>query len=449
MRRLCRFLFVWINLFLLYGQNEVIILDSVVAVVGEKMILASEVENQYQFLIKNGEQDDGTLRCRILENLITNYLLLRKAELDSLKVTDDQIEAELNRRIGLMVDQAGSVELIEEIYGKSLLELKQELRPKIKEQLLIEQQKQKILGKVHVTPKDVKTFFSRIPKDSLPYLPSEVVIARIVRYPRPSEESKEKLRRKLEAIRQEIGEGKATFEEMARRYSQDLATSEKGGYLGTFGKGEMVPEFEEMVFRLNPGEISMPFETPYGMHIVKLHSRVGNKVEASLILLKFTILPSDEEKCIQDLLRIRELILMDSLTFAEAAKQYSEDPMTKDNGGQVYTSNGEVRIPLDLLDAETYLAIDPLKENEISEPVPFTSPAGLLKGYQILYLIKRYPPHQANLKDDYHKFLKLAKQFKQMEAIDKWMQRAVSEVFLEIRNPDCAQSLAQWYNPAK
>lgn len=440
------FILIWTSSQLL-AQNSYIILDSIVAVVGEKMILASEIENQYQYLIQSGEEDDGTLRCKILENFIANYLLLRKAELDSLKVTDDQVENELNRRINLMVSQAGSVEAIEEIYGKSLLELKQELRSKIKEQLLIEQQKQKILGNVKVTPKDVKTFFSNIPKDSLPFLPAEAIIARIVRYPRPSEETKEALKAKLSAIRQEIIDGKATFEQMARLYSQDIGTAQKGGYLGAFGKGQMVPEFEEIVFQLHPGEISLPFETPYGIHIVKLHNRVGNKVEASHILLKYTILPSDEEKCKQELLHIKELILMDSLSFAEAAKQYSEDPLTKDNGGQVYTSDGEIRIPLDQLDAETYLAIDPLNEGEISDPVPYTSPSGLLKGYQILLLKKRYPPHQANLKDDFNKFYNLTKQLKQMEAIDKWMQRSVNEVFIEIRNPECAQSLSKWIQP--
>ncbi len=421
------------------------VLERIVAVVNDHIILESEWREQYKYLLYMGEKDQEHLPCQVLMSMINNYLLLSKAEMDSLEVPDEQVEAEIERRIQLMIQQAGSVEAIEKVYGKPILSLKVELRPKIKEQLLIERARQAIISNVEITPKEVKEYFRKIPKDSLPYIPAEVIIAHIVRYPRPSEENRQRAKQQLEEIRRKILEGKATFAEMARKYSQDLTTAKDGGYLGEFGKGQMVPEFEEVVFQMQPGEISHVFETPYGFHIVQLHKRIGDRVEASHILIKAVITSKEEQETIAWLKQLKKVILEDSLTFAEAAQQYSEDRQTKDNGGWIVSNSGSFRIPLQDLDAELYLAVDQLKEGEISDPIPYIDPLTLRKGFRLVRLIKRYPPHRANLQWDWERFQQAALQTKQMETLQQWLKNARKNLPIEIRDEGCKSYIEQMW----
>jgi peptidyl-prolyl cis-trans isomerase SurA len=419
--------------------------DGIIAVLDNNILLRSELENQIIYLRSNGEKDDGTLRCRTFEDMLSNKLLLSKAQLDSLKVSDDQVESELNRRIENFVQYFGSVAKLEENYRKSLIELKMELRPEIKELLLVEQQKAKITEDVTVTPKEVRQYYNSIPKDSLPFLPAEVTLHHIVIVPPISEKNKKEAREKMSDVRHQILFEKMKFAEMAKYYSQD-GSAQQGGYLGEFTRGRMVPEFEEVVYNLKEGEISEVFETEFGFHIVQLHKRLGETVSASHILVRPIRDKKDDEKAIERLKEIRQMIQTDTISFEKAASIYSDDKESKDCGGCILNpSTGENKIPLDALDAELFFKVDKLKAGEVSEPLEIILRDGI-RAYHIVKLKQKYLPHTANLKDDYQKLAKAALEEKKQEAIDSWYETARRQVFIEIKYAECANAVKTW-NP--
>ena len=420
-------------------------IDKIVAVIDEAIILDSDIKNQYDYYLKNGQKDDGTLRCTVFENMLTSKLLLAKAKLDSLVVSDEQVEGELNRRVDYMIAQMGSQAEFEKFNKKTLLETKLELRPKIKEQLLVEQQKNKIFNNIKITPKDIKEFYQSLPDDSLPFLPSEVEIKQILIKPKPTAEAKKEAKEKLENIRKQILDGETELATQAKLYSDDPSSAKQGGLLPPFGHGQMTPEFEEFAFSMNVGDLSPVFETPYGYHILSVLEKTTETVKASHILIRPQITKGDENKTIEELKNIRDMVLRDSITFEKAAQKYSQDPQSKDNGGTVTNQKGESNIPLDQLDAGLYFTIDPMGAGEISEPKEFISPQlGPDKYFQILYLKKRTLPHKANLKEDYPKFHQVTTQAKQAEALDEWFQNAKKQVFIEIKDQSCSQALENW-----
>ncbi len=417
--------------------------DRVMAVVDNEIILLSDIEGQYGYMTKNGQKDDGTLRCTCFENQLMQKLLLTKAKQDSLKLSDDQVESEVKRRMEQMAAQLGSMQELEKMYRKSQVEVKIDLRISIRDQLLADQMRQKVFNEIVATPKEVKEFFNKIPKDSLPYLPAEVELSHIMLKPVSSAASKEEAKKKLQEVRQQIQSGEMKFEQMARYYGMD-GTSQNDGFLGEFGRGMMAPEFEEIVYTLNEGQVSDVFETPFGYHIAKLHKKLGDRVTASHILIIPKILPADEKLTMDKLNRIRKRMLSDSLVFEVAASEYSEDKRTKDNGGIFLSNSGETRIPLDQLDADLYFEIDNMKVGQISEPVEYKQ-QGEGKAFHIVKLRSRIPPHRATLKEDYQKFHNATIQAKQVNALEKWVKKARQQVYIEIKDNDCSQALQNWF----
>lgn len=436
-----RFFLFFIPLFS-FAQLQV---DGIIAILDNNILLRSELENQMIYLKSNGEKDDGTMRCRTFEEMLSNKLLLSKAQLDSLSVSEDQVESELNRRIENFVQYFGSVAKLEENYRKSLVELKIELRPEIKDLLLVEQQKAKITEDVTVTPKEVRQYYNSIPKDSLPFLPAEVTLNHIVIIPPISEKNKNEAKEKLEDVRHQILFEKMKFAEMAKYYSQD-GSAQQGGYLGEFTRGRMVPEFESVVYNLKEGEISEVFETEFGFHIVQLHKRLGETVSASHILVRPVRDKKDDEIAIARLKEVKKMILTDTISFEKAASKFTEDKESKDCGGCILNpTTGENRIPLDALDAELFFKVDKLKAGEISDPLEVILRDGT-RAYHIVKLKQKYLPHTANLKDDYQKLAKAALEEKKQEAIEKWFDTARRQVFIEIKYAECANAIQTW-NP--
>jgi peptidyl-prolyl cis-trans isomerase SurA len=424
-------------------------LEGIAAVVGDEIILSSQVAQQYAYLKQNGYSDEGGLYCEVLEQFIIQKLLVARAKLDSLKVTDEQVERELDRRLNIMISQLGSREALEEIYGKPIPLLKAELREEVREQLLAEEMRQKITEKVQVTPQQVRDFFAQIPVDSLPYLPAEVELSQIVFYVKPSEEEKARVRERLEAIREEIVSGRMEFSAAARAFSQDLGSARQGGYLGEFTRGMMVPEFERMVFSVPIGEVSPVFETPFGFHIVLVEKRMGNKAEARHILIQPSVTEADVERTKAALETLRSQILRDSISFTRAAIEFSEDVETRQTGGRlVDRETGKYRIPLDALDAELYFIVDKLKPGHISEPVVWTTPTGR-KAVRIVWLMRRYPPHRASLELDYDRFAEAALQIERQRAIERWLERARRNVPVEVRDERCLEALKSWTLPTE
>jgi peptidyl-prolyl cis-trans isomerase SurA len=421
-------------------------IDKIVAVVDNEIILESEIETQMQLFLAKGGKDDGEQRCKIFENILMSKLLLAKAKLDSLSVTDEQVESELQRRLGALVAEVGSVDNFEKINGRSLLEFRNEIRPKIKDQLLIEAQRNKILGTITITPSEVKRFYNDIPQDSLPYLPAEVEISHIVIIPKPSNEAMASARNMLADLRQKIQAGALTFEEAAKKYSDDFVSARNGGYMGEFGRGDMVSEFEDVAFNLKDGQISEVFQSEYGYHIILLKKRVGDRVEASHILVKPRLNTSDDELAKNKLSSIRQRILIDSLTFGKAARLYSDDKASKDASGLILDpATGNPRIPIDRLPADLFFKIDRMRVGEIGQPEEYLVQENEIKrAWHILWLRNRTLPHRSNLKEDYQKFFQAALQARQNQELEKWFAKAREQVYIELRPNACFQALQLW-----
>ena len=292
------------------------LLDKIVAVVGEDIILLSDVENQFAYFIANGQKDDGTLRCQILEKLIIEKLLLNKARQDSLTVTDDQIESELGRKLNYFIQGFGSIAKLEEEYHKPLIEIKADLWPEIQDQLLVERMREQIISKVVITPREVKKFYNGFPSDSLPYLPAEVELFHIVKRPVATDAAIKDAKAKLETAREQIVRGEVGFQEMAKKISEDFGSARLGGDLGEFGRGRMVPAFEEIAFKSKEGEISQVFKSEFGFHIMQVYKIVGELVSARHILVAPRVNYEDELRAEEQLKEIRAKIeATDTLTF--------------------------------------------------------------------------------------------------------------------------------------
>ncbi|MEM6800507.1 MAG: peptidylprolyl isomerase [Bacteroidota bacterium] len=420
------------------------VVDRIVAIVGEKIILSSDIDNQYNYLIINGEKDDGGLHCRVMESLIVNKLLLNKAEQDSITVTEEQVSGEVDRRVQFFLNQMkNNVAEFERIYGKSVTQFREDIKEEIRDELLVEQQRSILFRESTITPKEVKEFYKSIPIDSLGLLPAEVQINHIVITPPFSKSSEERAVDILNKAREEaMADG--DFGALATKYTMEPGGKERKGSLSWFGRGQMVPEFEEVVYQMRVGEVSEPFKTEFGYHIVKLNDKRGERVNASHILRRLSVSANGDSIAMDSLRKIMDLVALDSMTFEQAAIRYSSDRYSKHCGGCISNpQTQELKIPLDALDADTYFKIDAMKEGETTDPVEYIQPDGS-RVFRVLQLKNKIPPHKPNLKDDYQKIMKAALQAKQAEKFEEWLESAKKNIYIDIKPTECQNALKNW-----
>lgn len=409
-------------------------IDKVIAVVGSNIIMLSEVEAQYLQIVAQGYAEDPSIKCDLLEELLFQKLLVNQARLDSIEVSDDQVEEELDRRLRYFISQIGSEQKLEEYYKKSIVEIKDDFRELIKDQLLGQNMQYKITGEVKVTPAEVRDYFSKIPSDSLPYINVELEIGRIVKKPIISKKEKDEAKARAEELRQRILDG-AKFETMAKLYSEDPGSATNGGELGFFGRGNMVPEFEALAFSLQGKEISEVFETEYGFHFLQVIERRGEQVNARHILITPKTSEGDltSSKILLD--SVYDLLLKDSLTFAEAAEKFSDDEGDKNNGGIVTNpQTGSTKFEMDQLssiDPTLFLTIDKMKVGEFSKPI-ITSAQDGKQAYSIILLKSRTEPHKANLRDDYQKIQTAASTMKESNLVRDWIAKKIATTYIRI-----------------
>jgi peptidyl-prolyl cis-trans isomerase SurA len=427
------------------GTLQAQLIDRIVAVIGEEFVLQSDVDNQVNYMIINGEKDNGTLRCQVMENLIISKLLLNKAEQDSLTVSEAEVAGEVERRVAYILSQMNDNEReFVRIYGKPVAQFKEDIRPEIEDELLIDRQRQAVESESSITPKEVKDFFSKIPIDSLGLLPAEVQFNHIVIVPPFSKESKRQALETLKDLRNQVAEGGADFSALAAKNSDEPGARESKGRLPQFGRGQMVPEFEEVVYSMREGEVSEPFETEFGYHIVLLHKRQGELLEASHILKIPQRSTNGDSIAIDSLNKIRELITTDSLTFEQAAIRFSADRQTKDCGGcYVNPQTQELRIPMDALPADMYFKIDEMQSGEISKPMEHML-QDRTRSFHLVLLKSKIPPHKPNLKDDYEKIRRAALSNKQMINFEKWLDAAKKNIYIDVKPTECSNALQNW-----
>ncbi|SFF23630.1 peptidylprolyl isomerase [Thermoflexibacter ruber] len=416
----------------LTAQNVVI--DKIVGRVNNEIILKSDLEKMYQQVLEQEKNLPPNIYCYLLQQLIVNKVLVAKAEIDSVEVDNGRVELELDRRMDYFIGQFGDKEKLEKTLGKTTSMLKEELRDQIKEQLTVQTMRKKITDEAKITPRQVKKFFAEIPKDSLPFLPAEVEVGQIVRFPKVSKSEKDKAKAQLLDFKKQILNG-VDFEELASKYSEDLGSAGRGGDLGWHGRGELVPPFEAAVFSLEPMQISEPVESEFGIHLIQLLERQGNRHRSRHILIRPKPTPQDIQDARNFLDSIRTLIKKDSIKFVDAVHQFSDDKATKAKEGMIHNpENGETKIPVDnteLLGFGVYMTLEKMKVGEISEVIEFRT-NDEKQALRILYYKTRIPPHYMNLKDDWQKITQLAQEDQKAELLMKWFEKAKKEVFIDI-----------------
>lgn len=427
-----RLFFVLISLsFCHYLSAQEQVLDEIIAVVGSEIVLKSDVQLQKNQLKSQGFQGNIT-DCQVLEELLFEKLLLNQAKVDSLEVTDDMVNVELNKRLNVFIRQIGSEEALEEYYGKSIGEIREEFFDVLKDQILVQRMESEINKDLNVTPEDVQEFFNEIPKDSLPFVNASVEMSQIVIYPDPSLEQREQVRNRLREFKAEVESGEEDFETLAALYSDDPGSASKGGNLGMKPRGTWVPEFDAVAFNLDEGEISTPFETDYGFHIMQMIERRGEMYNANHILLIPKITPVQLTEAQVELDSVRNLVIRDSISFALAAGRYSDDEKSKNQNGMIVNkASGSTIFEMDELDPTVFLAIDTLEIGEVSQPFYFQG-QGRERGYRIIKLINRTEPHRANLDNDYQMMQNMASERLRAKGVDTWVRQKIDQTFIKL-----------------
>lgn len=407
-------------------------IDGIIAVVGDKILMKSELENQIVSLKSQGIIIDNESKCQIIEELLFQKLMLHHAEIDSVSVTDAQVEGEMTRRLNYFISQIGSEKKLEQFYKKSIQEIKDELRDIVREQLIGQMMQQNITSGVKVTPKEVKAFFDALPEDSIPMINSEIEVAQILINASQSERVRAEARERLTGIRERILKGEQ-FSTLAILYSEDEGSAKKGGELGFLGRADLVPEFSAALFKLkNNKTVTEIIETQFGFHIIQMIERRGQKVNSRHILVK---IKDDEEQILlakQKADSVYNLIFTDTLTFGQLALKYSTDDKTKKSEGlMVNPQTGTSVFEIDQVDPQIYYVVEKMKAGEISKPVPAESFDGK-KGYRIIKLISKTEPHKASFETDYAKVQEAAMANKNNEATNKWIGIKLGSTYVKI-----------------
>ena len=412
------------------GQStELTVIDKIIAKVDNYIVLKSELEKSYLQVQSSG--DYNTTKCQILEGLVLNKLMVAKAEIDSIVVEEEMVDRQLDMKMqGVIAQSGGDPKKLEEAFGKSMEEIREDLRDQEKEQLVVQQMQRTITEEITVTPAEVKRFFKNIPKDSLPYFSTEVEIGQIVKKPVISAEEKERIENFLMKIRGEALDDGIDFQVLAGRHS-DGPSGPRGGNLGDVERGQMVPEFEAAALKLKNDEISLPVETEFGFHIIQMVDRRGNIYNARHILIQPKFTEKDFEIATYFLDSIKDLIQNDTLSFDRVAKEFSDDKETSSNGGFIRDMSGANRISVSELDPGLFFTMDTMQVGSITDPMKYKMADGK-EAMRIIYYKSKLKPHQANLDADYQKIYMAALNAKKSKQMSDWFKDARHEVFVEI-----------------
>lgn len=412
-------------------ENQGFVVDKIIGKVDNYIVLKSELDRAYLEHISNGGNGGDRVRCQFLAILLRNKLMMAKAEIDSVVVSDDEVDSNTERRMSMIVSQyGGSVEEFETKFGKSMDQFKLELRDQVREQMVVGEMERTITKGLTVTPAEVKKFFNHIPTDSLPFFSAEIEVAQIVKVAKVSQKQKEETQKQLIEIRNRILTGE-DFGSLAKKYSADPSVSSNNGDMGWVGRGALVPAFEATSFKLKPGEISMPIETEYGFHIIQLIDRRGNEYHSRHILMSPTPSEQDIQVASKFLDSLRTIIIKDSVSFQKMAKENSDDIRTKGSGGYFSDDDGGTRISVDDIDPAVYFAVDSMKTGTISRPLTYRTEDGK-QAVRILFFKSKMPPHIASLKDDWHKIQNATLMQKKNKVLEKWFGKVRKDVFISI-----------------
>lgn len=421
--------------------QDTIILDKIVAKIGSEVIFHSDVEEQMAMMRDRKGSPGSPERCLILESLLAQAMLVHYAKIDSVVVTDDEVNAEIDQRMDQILSMMNNDrKMFQEVYGQTVSEMREQVKDDMMRKLLGDRMQQQIINSVEVTPAEVTEYFDEIPRDSLPYFNAEVEIAEIVIYPSVNDEERKKALDKITSIKQQITEGE-DFAEMAKKYSDD-GSGRQGGDLGWTSRGNFVPEFEAAAFQLDDKtkEISDIVETEYGFHIIQVQDRRGNSIQTRHILIRPRITDADREITRNKLDSIRHLIEVDSFTFAEAVHKFGDKRVQSfsNNGRMINPNTSNTFFETGDVDSEIFFSIDTLAVGEITPPIEYRTQLGDYF-YKIVQLQGRSAPHQASLRLDYSRIQEAARNSKRNLAFSEWIDKRVNDTYIMIdpRFKDC------------
>jgi peptidyl-prolyl cis-trans isomerase SurA len=431
--------FLWFGfLDVAYGQSNAKEADRIVAIVNDQIILKSEVDQELAQYIQQvrmqGEEMSFSepLWRDALESMIDNKVMLIQAQKDSVVVSNDQVNRQMDVRVQELIQQAGSESALERAYGKSVDELRREFREPFREQLIVSQLQSQVMGEVTITRPEVEAFFATFPEDSLPTIPEQVALSQIVLTPEVSQDARQNAFDRAAMIRDRVLSGES-FEEMAREFS-DGPSATRGGLIPMLPLSDLVSEYAAAASALQPGEISEVVETSFGFHVIRLNKKEGNRIETNNILISIDQATIDEQGTIDSLMAIRENVIEGVYTFSEAARAYSDDEESSNAGGRLYNAqSGDRFYPLRSLDPSTYRTVLLLdEEGDISEPKPIVLPdANETEAFRLLRLDQRIEEHTANLEQDYQRIEQIALQQKQTEQLTAWLNSIREDVYIE------------------
>ena len=418
--------------------------DGVAAIVGGDVILKSDIDEQYDVF---NRQNFGkpVSYCEVFEELLFQKLLIHHAAIDSISIGEEEVEANMDRRIQQLIMQMGDQKKLEDFYEKSVVEIKEDMRTLIKEQLTAQRMQMTVVEGIEVTPSEVREYYENLPADSIPLISAEVELSQIVKFPELSDEAEQEVIAKLKELKERIENG-TSFSSMAILYSEDPGSNKKGGEYQGIQRGVFVKEFEAVAFNLRKGEISDPFKTEFGYHIVQLLEKRGEELDLRHILIKPKLTQENLQEAKNFLDSVSVAIANGEMTFEEASRRFSDDEQTRFNGGQMSNcQSGNNKFEGSQLDRGLFALISTLENDEISE-ASFYRTEDQREAFRIVRLDANYEPHKANLDLDFTRIKGFALQQKQAKTVEDWKNEKLADTFVKINEGyyDCADELNSW-----
>ena len=413
------------------SQPKKVIADKIIAVVGDKIVLKSDIDNSLADMQRQGVQIPANATCLTLEQALGIKALVLQAEKDSLPITDEEIDVDIDNRIRNYINQLGSKDELERVAGKSVYQMKEDFREAIRDQKLAQAMRNKVVSDIRITPKEVQEYFNKIPKDSLFLYESEVEVGQIVIFPKASRDAEEYCVEQLKEYKQQIESGKKDFCTIANNYTEDPGSKDKcGQYEINRSQKDLDPVWLAKAFSLKEGQISSPFKTRFGYHILQLVSRAGDDAVVRHILKMPQVTKVELKEGLEKLDSIRANLIAGTISFGEAVNKYSNDDESKFTAGMKQGRDGGF-LTIDQLDKDMVVMLKDLKVGQYSQPVEYTNETGK-KGIRIVYLKSKTDPHRENLKDDYNRVQTRALEEKKNEALDVWFNKKIPTYYIRI-----------------
>lgn len=416
------------------AQPKKMVADKIIAVVGDKIVLKSDIDNSIQDMERQGMEIPANAKCLTLEQAMGIKALVLQAEKDSLPVTEEEISADIDNQIRYFIGAYGSKEKLEEISGKTIYQLKEDFKEGFRDRKLAAAMRNKIVEDIRITPKEVNVYFDKLPKDSLPFYESELEIGQIVRYPKASRDAEEYCIDQLKEFKAQLESGRKDMKTLAALYSEDPGSKDKAGeYELNRNEKQWDPSFLAKAFSLKEGQISAPFKSKFGYHIIQMISRAGDDAVVRHILKIPQVTQTELSEGLLKLDTIRSKLIAGTIQFGEAVNRYSDDESSKFTGGIKQNQEGGSNITIDQLDKDLVVMMKDLKVGQYSRPAEFTDEKGK-KGVRIVYLRNRTEPHRENIRDDYNKIAHRALEEKKNEALETWFNTKISTYYIMVDN---------------